>query len=146
MNDLFKLFENFDWESYKEISDSLMQFDEDALDDEIRKFSSLYSSYNAMLSKGKEVLSDEEQELTISESKVRSSAKSESRTKLTAKDLDDLVEVSDLVISKRRKVRKAKSKYDLLRGLVKALEAKKDMLIQASSNRRAESKLYNTNQ
>lgn len=146
MNDLFKLFENFDWDSYKEISDSLMQFDEDALDEEIRKFSSMYSYYNALLSKGKEILSEAEHKLSVSESTVRAEAKSASTTKLTAKDLDDLVVVSDLVQNRRRVVMSAQSKYDLLRGLVKALEAKKDMLVQASSNRRAESKLYNTNQ
>ena len=142
MNELALLLQDFSWDTYQEVSDSLMTFDEGNIDDEITRYSSMYSYYNALLSKSKEILNDKEHDLHVLESTVRREAKSGSRVKLTAKDLDDLVETNEDVIEHNRLVRAAQSKYDLLRGLIRALEAKKDMLIQASSNRRAEKKLY----
>ena len=143
MNELALLLKDFSWETYKEVSDSLMSFDDDNIDVEITRFSSMYSYYNALLSKAKEILNDLEHDLQVLEGTVRQTAKRSSATKLTAKDLDDIVEINEDVIEKKKGVREAQSKYDLLRGLIRALEAKKDMLIQASSNRRAEAKLYN---
>ena len=42
-----------------------------------------------------------------------------------------------------RKVNDANERYLTLKGLVNALELKKDMLVQLNANRRAETKLYN---
>ena len=65
-----------------------------------------------------------------------------STTKLTAKDLDDLVLADDSFVVAQKEVNEATFKYELLKGLVKALEQKKDMLQQVSANKREEIKLY----
>jgi len=62
--------------------------------------------------------------------------------KLTAKDLDDIVESTPDFTVYTKSVNDASFKYTLLKGLVSALDHKKDMLVQLSSNRRAETNLY----
>ena len=62
--------------------------------------------------------------------------------KLTAKDLDDIVESTSEYAVYTKSVTDASFQYTLLKGLVSALEHKKDMLVQLSSNRRAETNLY----
>lgn len=142
MTTLDNLLNEFRWVTYKEVSDSLMEFDEAGLDDEIRKYPSQYSYYYALMVRAKDLLNDIASELSVTESSARQEAKTSSKVKLTAKDLDDLTAITPEVVEAMKRHREASFLYELLKGLIRALEAKKDMLIQASSNRRAETKLY----
>ena len=73
---------------------------------------------------------------------ARKEKKNSSTTKQTAKDLDDFVMSEPEFALYTKKVNDAQFKYTLLKGLVSSLEHKKDMLVQLSSNRRAETNLY----
>jgi hypothetical protein len=75
-------------------------------------------------------------------SKLRSGYKHSATGKLTAKDLDDLVFADESYQMALTEVNDATFKYELLKGLVRALEQKKDMLQQVSANKREETKLY----
>tara|TARA_R110000796_G_scaffold200956_1_gene317095 strand:- start:669 stop:902 length:234 start_codon:yes stop_codon:yes gene_type:complete len=75
-------------------------------------------------------------------SKLRKEAKRDSSVKLTAKDLDDLVFADDQYTVRQNALDDATFKYEMLKGLVRALEQKKDMLQQSSANKREETKLY----
>ena len=62
--------------------------------------------------------------------------------KMTAKDLDDLVLSADDYKEYKTNLNDATLKYELLKGLVRSLEHRKDMLQQISANKREETKLY----
>ena len=93
------------------------------------------------MSISKKNLDDANLELTTYTAQTRKERKEGSMAKQTAKDLDDFVESSDEYKLYNGKVNEAQFKYTLLKGLVSSLEHKKDMLVQLSSNRRAETNL-----
>ncbi len=69
-------------------------------------------------------------------------SKGQSTTKVTAKDLDDIVLGDTYYTELQTNLDEATFKYEMLKGLVRALEQKKDMLQQISANKREETKLY----
>lgn len=142
MNDLTELLDDFTWENFTDISNSLVRFDERHIDDEMLRQASIYSYYHGLMVAAKRRMNDLETDLTRLTAQLRSGHKHSTPTKLTAKDLDDLVESDEAYVSGSKDVNDATFKYELIRGLVKALEQKKDMLVQVSSNKRAETKLY----
>ena len=81
-------------------------------------------------------------EITRYAANLRKVSKKESTTKVTAKDLDDIVFGDDYYCELQGRVDEATFKYEMLKGLVRALEQKKDMLQQVSANKREETKLY----
>tara|TARA_R110000782_G_scaffold102791_5_gene190188 strand:+ start:22116 stop:22556 length:441 start_codon:yes stop_codon:yes gene_type:complete len=145
MNKATSLLEALDeltWDNYVEVADAVTQFSIHRLDDAMKDQASIYSYYQGLLSLAKNRLDDTKLELTKFSATHRKRAKQNSSTKITAKDLDDLVESSDEFMDYNTQVNNAEFKYTLLKGLVASLEQKKDMMVQLSSNRRAETNLY----
>jgi hypothetical protein len=130
------------WENYQDIVDALTKFTEITIDAEISKQASIYSYYYGLMSYAKREHSNLEADLVRLTSSLRKGYKAETTAKLTAKDLDDLVFSSSEYISTIKDVNNAEFKYNMLKGLVRALEHKKDMLQQASANKRKETGLY----
>ena len=140
--DLLEALEDLTWENYVDIADAATQFNKNEIDDEMSKQASIYSYYQGLLSVSKKRLDDANLNLTKYTAQSRKDQKSSTSSKQTAKDLDDFVESSDAFLQYTKRVNEASFKYTLLKGLVSALEHKKDMLVQLSSNRRAETNLY----
>ena len=140
--DLLEALEDLTWENYVDIADAATQFNKNEIDDEMSKQASIYSYYQGLLSVSKKRLDDANLNLTKYTDQSRKDQKSSTSSKQTAKDLDDFVESSDAFLQYTKRVNEASFKYTLLKGLVSALEHKKDMLVQLSSNRRAETNLY----
>lgn len=65
------------------------------------------------------------------------------RKKVTEKYLESFVQADHDVIEVKRRLNDLECKQEICKSLVKALEQRRDMLIQMSSNRRAETKLIN---
>lgn len=61
--------------------------------------------------------------------------------KLTEKYLESFVEAHPDVVKLYKKINEYDSQLEIFKGLVKALEQRRDMIVQMSSNRRAETKL-----
>jgi hypothetical protein len=141
-SDLLEALEDLTWENYVDIADKVTAFDKDAIDDEISCQASIYSYYQGLLSVAKNRLDDANLNLTKYTSQTRKQQKAVSGAKQTAKDLDDFVFSTPEFTLYTKCVNEASFKYTLLKGLVSALEHKKDMLVQLSSNRRAETNLY----
>ena len=137
--DLLNALEDLTWENYVDIADAATQFDKHDIDIEMAKQASKYSYFQGLLSVSKKRLDDANLELTKYTAQSRKDQKSSTTAKQTAKDL---VESSDEFRVYTERVNEASFKYTLLKGLVSALEHKKDMLVQLSSNRRAETNLY----
>ena len=142
MNDLIESLEDFTWDNYKDISDALMNYNEYQIDNEMLRQASVYSYYHGLMCAAKNDMNNLNTELTQFMSKLRKICKEESSVKLTAKDLDDLVFGDPHYGKKQAAVHQASFKYELLKGLVRALEHKKDMIIQVAANKREETKLY----
>jgi len=144
MDELNELLENFTWGSYKDISDALSSFDDGMIDQEMMRQATLYSYYYGLMSVAKRQMNNESTALTHFASQLRKEAKNHTPgiKKLTAKDLDDLVFGDEDYRAKDIQLNDATFKYELLKGLVRSLEQKKDMLQQVSANKREEIKLY----
>ena len=142
MHELIESLDEFTWENYKDISDALVQFNDHSVEDEMFRQASIYSYYYGLMSMAKKMVNERSLQLTRYQAKLRKAAKFESSTKLTAKDLDDLVLSEDQYQARQTLLDESIFKYEMLKGLVRALEQKKDMLQQVSANKREETKLY----
>jgi len=74
---------------------------------------------------------------------VRLAAVDSSDKKITDKNLEAIVTADADISALKQDYNNLTTRYSLLKSLVTALDQKKDMLIQLSSNQRAETKLYN---
>ena len=142
MKELIATLDDFTWENYKDISDALVKFDEFSIDNEMLRQASIYSYYYGLMGAAKKQVNDLDADIARLSAKLRSGYKHSATGKLTAKDLDDLVFADDSYQMALTEVNDATFKYELLKGLVRALEQKKDMLQQVSANKREETKLY----
>lgn len=142
MQELIESLDDFSWENYKDISDALVRFSDHAVEDEMLRQASIYSYYYGLMSLAKRQLSEHSVELTRYAANLRKLTKTESSSKLTAKDLDDIVFGDTYYTELQSNVNESTFKYEMLKGLVRALEQKKDMLQQVSANKREETKLY----
>ena len=139
---LLEALNDLSWENYVDLADAVTQFDKYEIDEEMARQSSVYSYYQGLLSIAKNKLDEAQLKLTTYMATTRKDKKASTPIKQTAKDLDDLVESSLEFAAYTEKVNSASLKYTLLKGLVSSLDHKKDMLVQLSSNRRAETNLY----
>ena len=142
MQELIETLDDFTWENYKDISDALVSFTDHGVEDEMFRQASIYSYYYGLMSMAKRRMNECSLNVTHFASDLRKSTKEESGIKLTAKDLDDTVMSNATYSALQNSVDDATFKYEMLKGLVRALEQKKDMLQQVSANKREETKLY----
>lgn len=135
--------EDFTWENYKVISDSLVKIDEFNIGDALVNQASMYSYYHGLMCAAKHIAGDKSNLATHIAATIRKNMRSSSSTKVSVSQADDAVDSDQEYMDVLRDVNDATFKYELLKGLVKALEQKKDMLQQVSANKREETKLYN---
>jgi|TARA_R110000824_G_scaffold76840_5_gene194633 hypothetical protein len=139
---LIETLDDLSWEVYPDIVESLMRFDRNQLTDELERQGPIYSYYYGLMCVAKKKLDESNQFMTAAAANARKEAKFDTKVKLTAKDLDDIAFTDPIYEDTLEKVRTYSEKYGLLKGIVASLEQKKDMLIQLSSNARAEANLY----
>lgn len=142
MNTLTEALEDFTWDNYKDISDGVVRFDENTVDSEMTRQASMYSYYHGLMSLAKKSINDQQTALGRFAGELRKTVKDSTTAKMTAKDLDDAVFSSPEYFERTNKLNEMNFKFELLKGLVRALEQKKDMMQQVSANRREETKLY----
>ena len=143
MNDLSELLSNFSWDNYKQISEAISEINQNEMEKEMAHQPSMYSYYHGLMASAKHEHNDLQTDVNALTAKLRAGHKNASSVKLTAKDLDDLVMSDEAYITASKDLNEASFRYEVLKGLCRALEHKKDMIVQMSSNRRAETKLYN---
>ena len=143
--DLLLAYKDLNWDLFVEISDSIIKINDRDIDAELTKHASQFSYYSGLCDVAKRDVEEASLKLTQFSSETRRdyavTCKAEGK-KATAKDLDDLVFSEDQYQARQSLLDDATFKYELLKGLVRALEQKKDMLQQVSANKREETKLY----
>tara|TARA_R110001583_G_scaffold179135_1_gene335676 strand:+ start:797 stop:1228 length:432 start_codon:yes stop_codon:yes gene_type:complete len=143
MKNIISLFKDMSVEEYFDIVEETTRVDANNLEDAMVRQSSIYASYSTMACMAKVDMERANRELEKFASMTRKQIKSESSSKMTAKDLDDAVFSHFDYDGYNDKYLEAKQKYEFLKGLVMSLNHKKDMLVQLSSHQREEKKLYN---
>ena len=119
------------------------RFDKNNIEDELQRQASVYSYYTGLLGMSKKDLDASNLRLTQYIAQTRKDKKNSNlAVKQTAKDLDDFVSSTEEFHMLSDEVNNCQFKFTLLKGLVQALEQKKDMLVQLSANTRAETNLY----
>ena len=141
--ELMEIYKDLTWPQYYEIIEALIKFDKHDVENEMMRQASQYAYWQGLCSMAKRDLDYADLKFTQFVSSTRKKFREESSVKRTAKDLDDLVESTDLYTLYKKGIADANYKYTMIKGLVQALEQKKDMLQQLSANNRAETKLYN---
>jgi len=140
---LLEAYDDLTWENYVDISDSIVRFDKNNIEDELQRQASVYSYYTGLLGMSKKDLDASNLRLTQYIAQTRKDKKNSNlAVKQTAKDLDDFVSSTEEFHMLSDEVNNCQFKFTLLKGLVQALEQKKDMLVQLSANTRAETNLY----
>lgn len=139
---LIEVLEDLTWDIYPELVDKLMKFNRSTIDDEIERQASIYSYYYGLMCVAKRKVDEYDQDATRAAANARRDAKFSTKSKLTAKDLDDVAFADPIYEKALENLRDYREKYGMLKGIVSSLEQKKDMLIQLSANARAETNLY----
>jgi hypothetical protein len=142
MHNLIEAYEVFTWENFTFIGKQLSKVDKDNLSGELMGHPAVFQQCMALLALSKKELDEANHELTYLGSFLRKESKENTKIKLTAKDLDDIVFTDSEYREMERKVTEATHKYLMVKGLVTSLEHKKDILVQLSANNRSETKLY----
>ncbi len=137
------LLTNFNWDNYKEISEAISKVNQNQIETEMSHQASMYSYYHGLMASAKHEYNDLQTDVNSLTAQLRAGHKNGSSVKLTAKDLDDLVFSDQSFVEAQKNLNELSFRYEVLKGLCRALEHKKDMIVQMSSNRRAETKLYN---
>lgn len=142
IKDIAEVLKGVNEDNFPDIVKELCSIDKDLITDELIKIPSIYAYWAGILTIVKKNRELQELEITSLAATLRKKHKEESGTKLTAKDLDDLVFSNEEYKNKQEEYIKKSQNYDMIKALVDSLQHKKDMLVQLSANQRAESNLY----
>jgi len=139
-NDLLKAYENLDWELYISLADSLLKIDKDLLENELLTHSNKYSYYAGLGEHANMERKKCENKIEAYESELKNSARN-TLSKTTVAAIQDYVS-TDVPLQEMKKDLEDKTyKYGLLKSLVISMQHRKDLLVQLSSNSRAETKM-----
>lgn len=140
-----EILESLPLEEYLEIGKEVSRINPEELDDELMRQASTYTHFSILESRAHQLY-----ETAMSEFlRYQSTAKVEERErrqrdkqKATDKALEDWVSAQPEYQELLSNTIEADGRRKRIRGIVRGLEQRKDTLIQLSSNRRAESKIY----
>jgi hypothetical protein len=104
--------------------------------------SSIYAYYAGAMVLVKQKMDSVEVQVEQKSAQVRLAAVDGADKKITDKNLEAIVAADPEIFALKQDYNNLTTRYSLLKSLVTALDHKKDMLIQLSSNQRAETKLY----
>lgn len=144
MNELENIFENLNLTQFKNLQREAIIFDDNNIEEEMAKQAERYSHFYALLSVGKRSLDSCINELESIKAK-RSVEYRDLKKKVSALEMENYLNSHPEIIESKARVADVEFRYSLIKGLVKALEQRKDMLIQCSANKREEARLYTKN-
>jgi hypothetical protein len=139
---LENLYETIDWEIYVNLCNELTSIDETDIEGELSKQSTLYSYFTGLLAYADNEVDKFETFYNQLESMTKESLYSASTKKLTVAQMESAIGSNEELYSQRLKLIGLEYKAKLFSGLVRSLSQRKDMLVQISSNKKAENKMY----
>ena len=143
MYDLLSAYKDFTWENFSLIGKELSRIDRDNLNGALLEHPVIFQQYMSLLALSKKELDEANGKLNLISYRLRKECRETNlHKKLTAKDLDALIGTDEEFLEAERTVNEESLKYLTVKGMVSALEHKKDVLVQLSANSRTETKLY----
>ena len=143
MNDIQTTYERLE-DTYMDITKRYLKVDELSVDKALIHHTGVYAFFGAVLAYAKRELDKASNSYEYEEATYRESRRAEllaDGKKATDRALDAYVKtVSEIIVSGKQK-EECSYKYNLAKNIVNSLDHQKDMLIQISANKRAESKL-----
>jgi len=142
---LMLAYEDMTWENYVMICDAIVTINPENLEEELTLQPVNYSHWSGLLARAKKEMDHANLELTRYIAVTTKEAQEEallSGKKKTAKDLDAFVESQDSYALYTNEVNEITQKYNMIKGLVSALDQRMSSLVQLSSAKKAEMKLY----
>jgi len=143
MNDIQTTYERLE-DTYLDITKRYLKVDEHNVDKALFQHTGVYAFFGAVLAYAKRELDKCSNEYEYTEATCREARRSELLSdgkKATDRALDAYVKTVSTIKEKGRLKEAASYKYHLSKNIVNSLDHQKDMLIQISANKRAESKL-----
>jgi len=143
MNDIQTTYERLE-DTYLDITKRYLKVDEINVDKALFQHTGVYAFFGAVLAYAKRELDKASNDFEYEEATCREARRAEmleSGKKATDRALDGHVKTVSTVKEKLRLKEAASYKYHLSKNIVNSLDHQKDMLVQISANKRAESKL-----
>ena len=143
MNDIQTTYERLE-ETYLDITKRYLKVDELNVDKALYQHTGVYAFFGAVLAYAKRELDKCSNEYEYAEATCRESRRAElvdNGKKATDRALDAYVKTVSTIKERGRLKEAASYKYHLAKNIVNSLDHQKDMLVQISANKRAESKL-----
>ena len=147
MNDVYETYENLE-QTYLDITKNYLKLDESSVDRALMQHTGVYAFFGAVLAHAKMRMDRSSTELERMEAKVREERREElldAGKKATDRALDAYIKTVQEVQQCEDFNRKCSHKYHLAKNIINSLDHQKDMLVQISANKRAESKLIGDN-
>ena len=140
-SDYLKIYQQLDWDSYISIVQELMTIEKDNLEHELLCQARLYSYWTGLLTLAKKDYDRIKRSIETTEALLKNDLM-RTNTKLSDKKLDLKVKEKEEYITLLKELENQNYKLGLFQNIVKALEQRKDMLVQISSNRKKELSLH----
>jgi hypothetical protein len=144
MNELESIFDHLSLDRYRVLQVDALSFDDNNIDEEMSKQAERYAHFHALLAVGKRKLDYATNNLESLKARLANELR-DSKGKVTAVALENYLNAHPEVLQMQSEYIETEFRYSLLKGLVKALDQRKDMLIQSSANKREETRLYTKN-
>ena len=138
---LQSIYEDLTWETYITLCDEITNIDDSDLEEELSKQSTLYSYFTGLHAYAETELDKFEVALNQEKSLFKRKLVSESG-KQTVAQMDIAVGSDHDINLGEIALLELEYKEQLLKGLVHSLSQRKDMLVQISSNKKAEKQMY----
>jgi len=139
-NDLLKALEDLDWELYVALADSLLKIDMAYLDNEILGHSTMYAYYAGLSEQANMEKKKCENKMESYEAELKNSARN-TLSKTTVAAIQDYVSTDIPLQDMKKDLEEKTYKCGLLKSLITSMQHRKDLIIQLSSNRRAETRM-----
>lgn len=147
MNDIYETYDKLE-QTYLDITKRYLRIDESSVEKALFQHTGVYAFFGAVLAHAKMKMDEASSSLERGEAEVREDRRAEllgSGKKATDRALDAYVKTVSTVQALERKYRESSHKYHLAKNIMNSLDHQKDMLVQISANKRAETKLIGDN-
>tara|TARA_R110002020_G_scaffold276062_3_gene491319 strand:+ start:482 stop:922 length:441 start_codon:yes stop_codon:yes gene_type:complete len=146
MDALDNIIDDFNWDSFRDISNEISKINEHALMEDLIKIPSIYTQWHQLQARARRKYEDKNRQLARLSAELGRECQAINLSKgkkATAKDMEYFIASNDDYNIVAKESSELREIYEMVRAVVQAVSFKKDVLIQININNREETKLYN---
>ena len=137
------IYKDLDWSHFVDIKNNICTIDMENIEYELAQIAGIYTLWAGLQKLAKRELDREELDLTSWIAQTRKEHRGTSTSKMSDAYLTEYVQALEEYKERNEKVIEKEYKYKLLTSITEGLHQKRDALVQISSNKRAEAKIFN---